>query len=136
MIIDLELQAPLRWCANGRAMTRECLVGALNASLSPSTMSVPSVPPPTYTPENEPQAQDNAPPLQDIDAEQSTSEPSTFPSEAQLLICPPLTGVSQFQKGYLGAGGERAAIEGELQIKGVPLDEWERLYVLSLLSIS
>ncbi|KLO20578.1 hypothetical protein SCHPADRAFT_991917 [Schizopora paradoxa] len=101
--------------------------GAFNASLSPSTMSMPSVPPPTYTPEND--AVDSALPLEDTNAEQSTSESSSFPSEAQLLICPPLGAISQFQKGYLGASGERAAIEGELQIKGVPLDEWERLTV-------
>ncbi|KAJ7597167.1 hypothetical protein C8J56DRAFT_1159127 [Mycena floridula] len=44
----------------------------------------------------------------------------TFP-EPQILIIPTVD-VLNFQKGFLGADGERAAIEGELQIKGVDGD--------------
>ncbi|EJD04183.1 uncharacterized protein FOMMEDRAFT_35956, partial [Fomitiporia mediterranea MF3/22] len=48
--------------------------------------------------------------------------------DAQLLISPS-GNATHFQKGYLGANDERAAIEGELQIKGVPLDIWESLTI-------
>lgn len=44
-------------------------------------------------------------------------------SEVQMLICP--SSDFQFQKGFLGVDGERAAIEGEIQIKGAYTDSWE-----------
>lgn len=44
-------------------------------------------------------------------------------SEPQILIIPTMDTVN-FQKGYLGAEGERAAIEGELQVKGVDPSQW------------
>ncbi|KAF8225041.1 hypothetical protein L208DRAFT_1308081 [Tricholoma matsutake] len=44
----------------------------------------------------------------------------------QILIIPAADAIN-FQKGFLGAEGERAAIEGELQIKGVDLGQWSKL---------
>lgn len=38
---------------------------------------------------------------------------------------------SVFQKGFLGVDGERAAIEGELQIKCANSDKWESVFVCS-----
>ncbi|KAH8120092.1 hypothetical protein DFH11DRAFT_1721952 [Phellopilus nigrolimitatus] len=78
-------------------------------------MSIPTVPPPTYS-----QQSDSDP--------QSSSNVSLVPSDAQLLISP-LGNTSHLQKGYLGANGERAAIEGEIQIKGVPVHTWQSLTV-------
>ena len=49
-------------------------------------------------------------------------------SHPQILLVPPSNGIG-FQKGYLGADGERAAVEGELQIKGVNNRPWGRVYV-------
>lgn len=48
-------------------------------------------------------------------------------TEPQILIVPHSNGVG-FQKGYLGADGERAAVEGELHIKGVNSRPWKRVY--------
>ena len=48
--------------------------------------------------------------------------------EPQILISPTVDAIN-FQKGYLGADGERAAIEGELQIKGAEPGQWHRMYV-------
>lgn len=48
------------------------------------------------------------------------------PSEPEILIIPTVDAVN-FQKGFLGAEGERAAIEGELQIKGEDASRWSRL---------
>jgi hypothetical protein len=44
----------------------------------------------------------------------------------QILIVPTVD-VVNFQKGYLGAEGEHAAVEGELQIKGVDAARWDRV---------
>ncbi|KAF4623072.1 hypothetical protein D9613_001935 [Agrocybe pediades] len=46
----------------------------------------------------------------------------------QILIIPTADAVN-FQKGYLGAEEERAAIEGELQIKGADPERWGRVTV-------
>ncbi|KAI0704922.1 hypothetical protein BC835DRAFT_1315786 [Cytidiella melzeri] len=51
---------------------------------------------------------------------------SAQPTEPQILIVPHSNGVG-FQKGYLGADDEHAAIEGELQIKGVSDRPWGRV---------
>ncbi len=48
------------------------------------------------------------------------------PSEPEILIIPTVDAVN-FQKGFLGAEGERAAIEGELQIKGADVERWLRM---------
>ncbi|TFY72887.1 hypothetical protein EVG20_g112, partial [Dentipellis fragilis] len=66
----------------------------------------PSAPPPTYAQEY---PQDDVPPAQ-----------------PQILIIP-TTNSLRFQQGYLGADGERAAIEGELQIKGTDESRWQKL---------
>ncbi|TFK41004.1 hypothetical protein BDQ12DRAFT_418503 [Crucibulum laeve] len=49
-------------------------------------------------------------------------------TEPQLLIVPAVDAVN-FQKGYLGAQGETAAIEGELQVKGIDLESWDRVTI-------
>lgn len=76
-------------------------------------MSIPLVPPPTYS-------------------RQSTTQPHTDDfSDAQLLISSPHNS-STFQRGYLGVTDERPAIEGEIQIKGVPVDSWQSVLVALL----
>ena len=49
-------------------------------------------------------------------------------SEPQILIIP-ATDSLRFQQGFLGADGERAAIEGELQIKGTDSVRWRKVSV-------
>lgn len=71
-----------------------------------------SEPPPIYSPE--------AP-----DLEESLSD-SGAGVEPQILIIPTGDDVS-FQRGYLGADGERAAIEGELQLKCADSFRWEKV---------
>ncbi|KAF8807549.1 hypothetical protein BYT27DRAFT_7165344 [Phlegmacium glaucopus] len=48
--------------------------------------------------------------------------------DPQILIVPTVD-VVNFQKGYLGAEGEQAAVEGELQIKGVDAARWDRVTI-------
>lgn len=81
-------------------------------------MSVPTVPPPTYD------QQDAHRPSEEFLP--GPAEATFVPSEAQLLISPTYN-ASSFQSGYLGAPGEHAAIEGELQIKGIPVSLWTSL---------
>lgn len=82
-------------------------------------------PPPTYTQEDD----------------STLLERSTPALEPQIFIVP-TTGPLGFQKGYLGADGERAAIEGELQVKGFTDGRWGRVCVrsycacISLLTVS
>ena len=46
----------------------------------------------------------------------------------QILVIPIADGSVRFQKGYLGADNERAAIEGELQIKSAEADfRWRKV---------
>jgi len=62
-------------------------------------------------------------------SQQDPGEPPSshdFASDPQILIIPTIDAVN-FQKGFLGADGERSAIEGELQIKGVDIARWERV---------
>lgn len=49
-------------------------------------------------------------------------------SGLQLLIVPALDGIN-FQKGYVGAEGEHAAMEGEVHLKGVQPGAWKKLSV-------
>ena len=49
----------------------------------------------------------------------------------QILIIPAADAIN-FQKGFLGADGEHAAIEGELQIKGVDFGQWSKVSVTPL----
>ena len=74
-------------------------------------MSDLAIPPPTYSGLNDDDINSNV--------------------EVQMLICPYTD--FQFQKGYLGVEGERATIEGEIQLKGVHPDLWESLYVPNLM---
>ncbi|KAJ3529357.1 hypothetical protein NM688_g7864 [Phlebia brevispora] len=69
-----------------------------------------SEPPPTYTQEDE----------------STLLERSAFSLQPQILIVP-TTSPLGFQKGYLGADGEHAAIEGELQVKGATAGRWGRV---------
>ncbi|EAU92863.1 hypothetical protein CC1G_03650 [Coprinopsis cinerea okayama7 len=48
--------------------------------------------------------------------------------EPQIILVPTVDAVN-FQKGYLGADGERAAIEGEIQVKGIDPKRWTRVTV-------
>lgn len=73
---------------------------------------MPFEPPPVYSPE---------PP-----DDESMSDGGGGPVEPQILILPTGNDVS-FQKGYLGADGERAAIEGELQLKCADNFNWEKV---------
>jgi hypothetical protein len=73
-------------------------------------------PPPLYT-------------KSDNDEGPSTSEGVLEePDDPQILIIPPSQS-AQFQKGFLGADDERAAIEGELQIKGISASACRKVYV-------
>ncbi|KAJ3545888.1 hypothetical protein NMY22_g2260 [Coprinellus aureogranulatus] len=49
-------------------------------------------------------------------------------SDPQIVLLPTVDAVN-FQKGYLGAEGERAAIEGEIQVKGIEPARWNRVSV-------
>ncbi|KAE9410944.1 hypothetical protein BT96DRAFT_870768 [Gymnopus androsaceus JB14] len=74
-----------------------------------------SLPPPTYS-------------QQDPDDVSSDTTESSDVSQPQLLIVPTVDAVN-FQKGFLGAEDERAAIEGELQIKGADSGAWDKVTV-------
>ena len=96
--------------------------------------------PPTYT--QEPSAAD-VPVSEDNDHDNSDTDTSfvSAPDGAelddpdagaaagpQILIIPIADGSVHFQKGYLGADNERAAIEGELQIKSAEADfRWRKV---------
>ena len=60
----------------------------------------------------------------------SQQDPVVY-QDPQILIIPTVDPVN-FQKGYLGAEGEQAALEGELQIKGVDAAHWHRVWVWSM----
>ena len=62
-----------------------------------------------------------------------SSLPPTYDDQRTQLLISPSPGTVQFQKGYLGAQGERAAIEGELQIKGAAENQWDSAQVFSSL---
>lgn len=73
-------------------------------------------------------SESNPPPIysqQDPTAGSDTELTSS--PEPQILITPTVDAIN-FQKGYLGAEDERAAIEGELQIKGAEPGRWHRMY--------
>ncbi|KAJ6509334.1 hypothetical protein C8R47DRAFT_1098337 [Mycena vitilis] len=62
-----------------------------------------------------------------------TSSTSDLMLDPQILIIPSSDAIN-FQKGYLGADAERAAVEGEIQVKGTEPGRWARVTV-SLRSI-
>jgi hypothetical protein len=57
------------------------------------------------------------------------SPQSLLQFEPQILIIP-ATDSLRFQQGFLGADGERAAIEGELQVKGTDSVRWRKVSVI------
>ncbi|KAI0068274.1 hypothetical protein BV25DRAFT_1793336 [Artomyces pyxidatus] len=67
----------------------------------------------------------NLPPPTYVQDEDNASDSSVL-SEPQILIIP-ATDSLRFQQGFLGAEGERAAIEGELQIKGTQDGRWRKV---------
>ncbi|KAJ7042443.1 hypothetical protein C8F04DRAFT_1251885 [Mycena alexandri] len=74
------------------------------------------------------------PPIYSQQADESprdTSSTSDLALDPQILIIPSSDAIN-FQKGYLGAEEERAAIEGEIQIKGAESGQWARVQVVSL----
>ncbi|KAH9486784.1 hypothetical protein JR316_0000849 [Psilocybe cubensis] len=73
------------------------------------------IPPPTYS-------------QQDPEDSVDSQAQHDILSDPQILIIPTADAVN-FQKGYLGAEGEHAAIEGELQLKGVDTNHWGRVTV-------
>lgn len=74
---------------------------------------MPSDDPPTYT--------------QDSDPSDDGSPPSPFAAdEPQILILPAADSIG-FQAGYLGADFERAAIEGEVHVKGAQRIQWTKV---------
>ncbi|CAK5280142.1 unnamed protein product [Mycena citricolor] len=73
------------------------------------------LPPPNYSPEDERASETS-----------SLSDASTV--DPQLLIISSSDAIN-FQKGYLGAEGERAAIEGEIQMKGVESGRWAKVSI-------
>lgn len=77
-----------------------------------------SHPPPTYTAEDP-----------ELNASQSIDRDAPLNDDAdglQILLIPSAD-TAHFQQGYLGAEGEQAAIEGELQVKGAVQSQWSRV---------
>jgi len=68
------------------------------------------------------------PPLYTPDVLDADDGPDDGDVDPQILIIPP-SGDAEFQKGYLGVEGERAAVEGELQIKGIRASACQKVYV-------
>ena len=68
------------------------------------------------------------PPLYTPDIPEDDDGPDDGEVDPQILIIP-TSGDAEFQKGYLGVEGERAAIEGELQIKGIRASACHKVYV-------
>lgn len=77
-----------------------------------------SHPPPTYSQED-PTSLDQG----------TLQHELVLPHGPEILLLPTVDCIN-FQKGYLGAEDERAAIEGEIQVKGVDQDRWSKLTVL------
>lgn len=66
--------------------------------------------------------------VQDTAGSSGATAPPPAPAPPQIVITP-LPNEVQFQSGNLGADGEPAAVEGEVQVKGLNNDDWDRLYV-------
>jgi len=71
------------------------------------------------------------PPLYTLDVLEGDYGPDDGEVDPQILIIP-TSGDAEFQKGYLGVEGERAAIEGELQMKGIRASACQKVYVAFL----
>lgn len=68
------------------------------------------------------------PPTYSQDDSDLSDEGSQSGGDLQILIVP-ATNSTGFQKGYLGADLERAAIEGELQVKSADRIQWGKVFV-------
>ena len=79
--------------------------------------SMETEPPPSYSPE--------------LADDETRSDGTNAVVEPQIIIIPTSNDVN-FQAGYLGADGEHAAIEGELQLKCANDFPWERMLVAFL----
>lgn len=72
------------------------------------------------------------PPIYSVGRPQNPSPaPDEIVSDPQIYIVPAADTLT-FQKGYLGAEGERAAIEGEIHVKGAQPGQWKNMSVRSL----
>ncbi|EGN98231.1 hypothetical protein SERLA73DRAFT_91497 [Serpula lacrymans var. lacrymans S7.3] len=67
------------------------------------------------------------PPIYSQECPNDTSSDSEICAADPQIIIVPTTDAINFQRGYLGADGERAAIEGELQIKGAEPRQWKKV---------
>jgi len=65
-----------------------------------------------------------------IYAQQLARSPESDPQTDPQILIIPATDSLRFQQGFLGADGERASIEGELQLKGAHSDRWRMLSVV------
>ena len=68
------------------------------------------------------------PPLYTPDIPGGNDGPDEGEVDPQILIIP-TSGDAEFQNGYLGVQDEHAAIEGELQIKGIRAAACQKVYV-------
>ncbi|KAJ7706388.1 hypothetical protein B0H17DRAFT_1037002 [Mycena rosella] len=68
------------------------------------------------------------PPIYSQQANELPSSTSDTALDPQILIIPSPDTIN-FQKGYLGADEERAAVEGEIQVKGAESGRWARVTV-------
>ncbi|KAF9650088.1 hypothetical protein BDM02DRAFT_3093822 [Thelephora ganbajun] len=68
------------------------------------------------------------PPLYTPDTPAGDDGPDDGEVDPQILIIP-TSSDAEFQKGYLGVEGERAAVEGELQIKGIRASACQKVLV-------
>ncbi|KAF9787270.1 hypothetical protein BJ322DRAFT_1019722 [Thelephora terrestris] len=68
------------------------------------------------------------PPLYTPDIPDGDDGPDDGDVDPQILIIP-TSGNAEFQKGYLGVEDERAAVEGELQIKGIRASACQKVLV-------
>ncbi|KAG8903887.1 hypothetical protein FRB99_002623 [Tulasnella sp. 403] len=50
-------------------------------------------------------------------------------AQAPQLVIAPVSNATQFQSGNLGADGERATVEGEVQLKGFDVDDWDSVSI-------
>ncbi|KAF8641049.1 hypothetical protein AX17_000693 [Amanita inopinata Kibby_2008] len=66
--------------------------------------------------------------VQDVPLAPSNLDPIATDNTPQLLLIPAASSVN-FQSGYLGAEGEHAAIEGELQTKGIEPGCWSKVTI-------
>lgn len=69
------------------------------------------------------------PPNYTVQDTAGSSGTTVAPPNPPQIVITPLPNEVQFQSGNLGADGEPAAIEGEVQLKGLKSEDWDRLCV-------